>query len=89
MSRHRPSLEQIERQVELFNKAFAIGDVILVHPVYGEPETVERTIVAPGAHVMGGHSAVVQVSGGGGCWGLRHVAGKKPAKSSSNTGEEN
>lgn len=60
---------------QAFNAQHKIGDTIRVWPgaVAGEP--VERTIVSPGAVVMGGHTPVVYVSGGGGCIALTHVLG--------------
>ena len=72
----RMSPAAMQRAVDKFNANYSIGDVILVHPIAGEPETVERTIISP-ADILSGHTPVVYVSGGGGCWALSHVAGKK------------
>lgn len=72
---------QMKAAVEKFNRTHAIGDTIHFRPVHGESHTREVTITAPGAHVLSGHTAVVQVSGGHGCVALSHVVtGTKTAR---------
>jgi hypothetical protein len=70
-------LEHLQKRCDDFNATHKNGDVIRVRRIAGESETVERTITY-GAHVLGGHSAVVYVSGGGGCWDLSHVVEPTP-----------
>lgn len=62
-----------------FNRLFATSAAIDVWPGArtdrdGRPlDPVRVAVVEPGAYVMGGHTAVVQVSGGHGCIALTHV----------------
>lgn len=66
----------LQARCDLFNQRYKAGDVILVRKVLGEPDTLARTISDYGAQVLGGHSAVVYVTDGGGCWGLEFVVGR-------------
>ncbi|HEY3887771.1 MAG TPA: hypothetical protein VGL73_04300 [Caulobacteraceae bacterium] len=64
---------EMASQCEAFNARFAIGAEIWVFPgdVRGRMEAVR--VVEPGAYVLSGHTAVVQVTGGHGCIALSHV----------------
>lgn len=68
------SRRSMEQQCEAFNARHKIGDEIRVWPGARDGDTVPRIIVEPGAYVLGGHTAVVQVSRGGGCIALTHVS---------------
>ena len=71
----RLSPQAMQARCDVFNKLHKVGATIKVWTGAREGEPVERTIVEPGAYVMGGHTPVVQVSGGGGCIALTHVDG--------------
>lgn len=68
----RRSLEKMQRECDLFNRIYKVGQTISVHPgaITASPVTV--TIVEP-AYVLSGHTPVVQVTGGHGCIALSHV----------------
>lgn len=71
----RMSPAQLEQAVAKFNAANPVGTDIHVYPgaKSGDPRAVQ--VVSPGAYVLGGHTAVVQVSGEvHGCIALTHVA---------------
>lgn len=69
----RPSLAKMQTACDRFNAKHAVGDTIYVWtgPIEGKP--VERIIRYP-ASILGGHTPVVYVTGGGGCIALSHVA---------------
>lgn len=80
--RIKPTAKQMQADVDAFNASHVIGSTIRVFPgdVRGRLDTVE--IVEPGAHVLGGHTPAVQVTGGTradgtpasyGCIALSHV----------------
>jgi hypothetical protein len=71
----RPALDKMQRECIAFNEAFRIGAPISVYPGAVGGPLAEVSIVAPGAHVLGGHTAVVQVGGRHGCIALTHVCG--------------
>ncbi len=78
MVRSRPrgsrSTANLTRAVEAFNRKHPVGSEIRVWPgVVGVGPGTVVTIVEPGARVLSGHTAVVQVSGGHGCIALSHV----------------
>lgn len=73
MSRLRPSQVQLQRQCDAFNAKFSIGSTILVHPGTLRDDPIVTQVAAPGAYVLGGHTAVVQVEGRHGCIALTHV----------------
>lgn len=60
---------------DAFNAAHPVGSTIMCWPGIIEGEPVERTIKAPGATILSGHTAVAYVSGGGGCIALSHISG--------------
>lgn len=72
------------RQCEHFNVAHPVGSTIRVWPgaMHDGPGTLV-TIIMPGAYVLSGHTAVVQVNGGHGCIALDHV---EPADAAGITG---
>ena len=70
-----PSLQKLQQRCDAFNERYQPGDVIVVRKVMGESEHVARTVSEHGARVLGGHTAVVYVTDGGGCWGLDFVVG--------------
>ena len=74
------SVERLQARCDQFNQIYKPGDVILVRKVMGEAETLVRTVSGYGARVLGGHSAVVYVSDGGGCWDLNFVVGLRNAE---------
>ena len=67
------------RMVDRFNRRHPVGNTIRVWPgrMLDGPGCLVA-IVEPGAYVLGGHTPVVQVTGGHGCIDLRHArsAGK-------------
>lgn len=69
----RPNLKKMTTDCAKFNARYPVGAVIQcwTGPIEGKP--VERIVRLP-AQIMGGHSAVVYVEGGGGCVLLSHVA---------------
>ena len=68
----RPNLKRMQADCDAFNAKFQVGSTIFCWPGVREGEPVERTVRFP-AQIMGGHSAVVYVAGGGGCVQLSHV----------------
>ncbi|MBY6244080.1 hypothetical protein [Methylosinus sp. Sm6] len=72
MRKRQSSLEKMTA-CERFNVAHPIGSSIKVYPGVIGDRCVEVTIIEPGAYVLGGHTPVVQVTGGHGCIALTHV----------------
>lgn len=72
--RHRKKQQDI---CDRFNAQFSVGDTIRVWSGPREGAPVERTVRFP-ASVMGGHTAMVYVAGGGGSIALTHVEGFTP-----------
>lgn len=70
--RKRRSLDEMQRECDAFNRLYKPGQTIHVHPGAITDPPVAVTIVEP-AHVLSGHTAVVQVTGGYGCIALDHV----------------
>ena len=68
-----------EYRCDEFNAAFPVGSEIAVWPgaVRGSLPVIV-SVVEPGAYMLGGHTAVVHVSGGYGCIALTHVKGVAP-----------
>ena len=66
------SAEQMQRDCDRFNAKHAVGSEIRVWtgPREGYPK---RRIISGEATVLGGHTPVVYVTGGGGCIALTHV----------------
>lgn len=65
---------RLEAQCARFNAEHPVGSTIRVWPgAVNERPPVPVTVVAPGAYVLGGHTAVVRVTGGHGCIALSHV----------------
>ncbi len=60
-----------------FNRLHAVGDTIRVWTGPREGKPVERTVRYP-ASILGGHTPVVYVEGGGGCVALTHVESFHP-----------
>ncbi len=73
-------LQRLQKRCDEFNDRYKPGDLILVRQVKGEPKTLVRTVSNYGAAVLGGHTAVVYVTDGGGCWGLDFVVGRRNAE---------
>ncbi len=71
----RPNAAEMSQLCAAFNELYAIGDRIRAYPGAIGGELVDVEIVEPGAHVLGGHTAVVQVSGRG-CIALTHIHGR-------------
>lgn len=75
----RPSPKAMQQACDLFNSKHPVGSDVLVWPGFThdhEGSSIagrDAKVVAPGAYVMGGHTAVVQVDGGHGCIALNHV----------------
>jgi hypothetical protein len=70
----KSSLGEMVLACERFNEAHKVNSEILVYPgAFGKGAPVKVMIVMPGAYVLRGHTAVVQVSGGHGCIALTHV----------------
>ncbi|WP_029002779.1 hypothetical protein [Azorhizobium doebereinerae] len=70
----RPSQTAMAKQCDHFNTRHPVGSKVrvwtgLLHD--GPGKVVE--VALPGAYVLSGHTAVVQVIGGGGCVALSHV----------------
>ncbi|MGJ4855561.1 hypothetical protein ACN6KF_001507 [Labrys sp. La1] len=74
----RLSPAQMQRACDKFNAAHAVGDKILCWPGSKQVAPSEFTISGP-AGILGGHTAVVYVSGGG-CIALSHVCGEAAAR---------
>lgn len=73
VARRLPSPAQMQAACDRFNAAHFVGSRILAFPGAVEGPLVEIRVAEPGAYVMGGHTAVVQVTGGYGCIALTHV----------------
>lgn len=70
---HRRNPAEMEHECRRFNEAYQPGDVIHVWTGPREGVPVERTVSDYGAHVLGGHTPVVYIVGGGGSVALTHV----------------
>lgn len=68
-----PTYAEAQAQCDAFNAAYKLGELIWVYPAERGGRLEEVSIVAPGARVLGRHTAVVQVSGRHGCIALTHV----------------
>lgn len=68
--RVRKSLQQLQRECDRFNEACAVGDSVVV--TWNSGDTFHSTTTTP-AQVLGGHSAVVWVQDGRGCFLLDRV----------------
>lgn len=74
MMRRTKALAKMQAQCDAFNAAHTIGETIHVWTgMINKGDPVPRTIKYP-AQVLSGHTAVVYVTGGGGCIALSHVA---------------
>lgn len=75
MARRPPSQRKMQADCDRFNKRTPVGSKIRVWPgaVHDGPGQVV-TVREPGAYILSGHTAVVQVSGGHGCIALTHAA---------------
>lgn len=72
--------EALREQVNAFNARYRPGQRIVLESVRGQPDTrIVRTISNHGAAVLSGHSPVVYVTDGGGCWHLDNVIGLEGA----------
>ena len=73
----RSKSEMLQAECNRFMQNHTVGDTIRVWTsiAFDGPGDLV-TIVAPGAYVLGGHTAVVQVTGGHGCIALSHVERK-------------
>lgn len=65
--------KKMQAECDAFNASHKPGDVIMCWPGVREGLPVERTVREPGAVILSGHTAVVYVTGGGGCIALSHV----------------
>lgn len=75
----KSSLGAMVLACERFNEAHEVNSEILVYPgAFGNGAPVKVRIVMPGAYVLSGHTAVVQVTGGYGCIALSHVVERGP-----------
>lgn len=72
----RQSPAKMQAECDRFNSEHIVGSFIRVAPGARDGERKVVQIVKPGAYVMGGHTAVVQVTGGHGCIALSHVLGR-------------
>ncbi|GJD92888.1 hypothetical protein OCOJLMKI_0071 [Methylobacterium iners] len=77
----RLSPKKMQIACDRFNAKHSVGDTIGVWPgAIGMGTLHVVRIVEPGAHVLSGHTAVVQVSGGHGCIALTHVVDMRGAE---------
>jgi hypothetical protein len=70
----------MQAQCDEFNTSHPIGCSMWVAPGDVRGRFVEERVVQPGAYVLGGHTPVVQVTGGHGCIALTHVRDKLGAQ---------
>jgi hypothetical protein len=64
----------LRNRIKEFNERHPAGTKIVVERVRGDHGSeVVRTVSSYGAEVLNGHSPVVYVTDGGGCWHLDHV----------------
>lgn len=68
------SRKHMQQWCDAFNRENPIGSTIKVWPGARTGDPLDVQIVEPGAYIMSGHTAVVQVTGGHGCIALTHVA---------------
>lgn len=71
--RIKPTAKQMQAACDAFNAAHPIGSTIRVFPGDVRGRIDEVQVSDPGAHILGGHTAVVQVTGGHGCIALTHI----------------
>lgn len=67
------SAAAMQAMCERFNAEHPIGSEIKVWTGPREGAPAPRIVRDPGACILGGHTPVVYVSGGGGCIALTHV----------------
>ncbi|WP_042697010.1 hypothetical protein [Azospirillum sp. B506] len=68
--RKRPTLSQMNRTVERFNRDVPIGSAVKVRKDSGE---VVQTVTASEAYVLSGHTPVIFLRGISGCYALDRV----------------
>ena len=68
----RPTQAQMQKAVAQFNHATPIGAIVQYWPGAKEGRRLEGTVTDPGAYILGGHTAVVQIEGAG-CVALSHI----------------
>jgi hypothetical protein len=75
--RNKRTAKQLQAACDKFNAVHEVGTEISVwrDGIGGDARIVTITITEPGAYVMDGHTAVVQVAGD--CVALRHVIKKE------------
>lgn len=73
MDRRPPSPGRMKAQCDAFNADHPPGTEIRVFPGGLNDASRIALVAVPGAYVLGGHTAVVQIMGGGGCIALSHV----------------
>ncbi|MCA1907904.1 MAG: hypothetical protein LDL39_06045 [Magnetospirillum sp.] len=66
----KPNLKMMALQVENWNRKHPVGTTVVVTKDLGEQVEAVTTSLA---YVMGGHSAVIHVSGISGCYRLDRV----------------
>lgn len=80
-SRRQLTPKQKQAVVDAFNAKYPVGTTIRVFPGDMRGRLDEVQVAEPGAHILGGHTPVVQVTGGTradgspasyGCIGLSH-----------------
>lgn len=74
----RQSTKAMQTACDRFNASHPIGSKISVAPGAKDGRWVTVEVARPGAYIMGGHTAVVQVTGGHGCIALGHVRDASP-----------
>lgn len=70
----RVTTDEMQAACDAFNAKHKPGDTIECWPGVREGKPVQRTVREPGAVILSVHTAVVYVTGGGGCIALTHVA---------------
>lgn len=75
MSRVRKSEGELQRECNRFNEKCPIGAAVTVRKDNGE---IVHSTTTTEAQVLGGHSAVVWVAGGRGCYLLDRVTPAEP-----------
>ena len=69
-----PTAATLQKQVEAFNNAVNVGDLIEYEGIRGDPSTRAQFRTRTQAQILSGHTAVVWLEGKSGCVCVTHCS---------------